>query len=230
MFNFRHKNPITGFYMLLKANKTYGFFSKLSIYVLLAFLSIACGDFPKQYSDINRSFDPTQISLIEKRLAIEDPTLIGGAQETSFNSKKERTEEEKDRQTRENSLQPVDYSTGSAGNINLETTYEESLDILNPLIFIDTIGLGVYKEGMTVRWRRDPPLVPQMIVIRNGYQGEIDLGLDIGKGKIGDSFVQQFDLSEKDIQKDEKALQFILSLYRHLSRQMKTVFKLKNVE
>ena len=60
-----------------------------------------------------------------------------------------------------------------------------------------------------------------MIYIRSSYQGSIDFGPWIEDEKrrhvkIGESFADQFSLGVKDIQKDEKAVFFITSLYKHL--------------
>ena len=125
----------------------------------------------------------------------------------------ELSEEEKDAQTRANSLIPIDYSLGGVAGINMTTEYEEANSILNPDYV--TRGLQAYKEGIFIAWREDPPRTPHIILIRNSYQGSIDFGPNTGKRKVGASFAEFFSSGVQDIQKDEKALNFIVSLYRH---------------
>ena len=134
--------------------------------------------------------------------------------------KQELSEEEKDIKIRQNSLAPIDYENGSAGNISVETSYEEVLDILT-LAFLDSDrDIHIYREGLAVRWNPDSPRIPFTIRILDMYQGSIDFGPWIGEDKryvkVGQSFANQFSLGVEDIQKDEKAVSFITSLYKYL--------------
>ena len=108
-------------------------------------------------------------------------------------------------------------------NISLETTYEEAQEVLN---FVGISQQGntayyVYKEGIIVIWRDDSPRTPDVILIRNSYQGTMDFGPWMGENrhiKMGQSFADQFSKGEEhtDILEDPKARHFITSLYKHL--------------
>ena len=127
------------------------------------------------------------------------------------------TEAEKDEKTRSNSLVPINYQERSAGNISMNTLYEESLNILN-FNFMSS-NLSVYKEGLAVAWRDDPPRTPYAILILPSYQGSMDFGPVMGKSgpaRVGQSFADKFSLGEQNILEDPKARRFITSLYKHL--------------
>ena len=128
------------------------------------------------------------------------------------------SEAEKDEETRKNSLAPILYKSRSAGNINMKTEQKNALDILN--LHYARGSQHYYKEGLIVRWRTEPPLIPQLIFVLSGYQGTMDFGSAITEGpskrRVGQSFADQFSSGDMDIQKDPKAIRFITSLYKYL--------------
>ena len=133
------------------------------------------------------------------------------------------TEEEKDISTRKNSLVPINYQDGSAANINMETTYGEAQTILK-FSHSTSTGQDVYKEGIVVGWRNDPPRTPNVIFIISSYQGTMDFGPWIGENRhrrVGHSFADQFSVGQEnqDILTDPKARHFITSLYKHLENK-----------
>ena len=123
---------------------------------------------------------------------------------------------EKDELTRKNSLAPIDYQSQSVANIDMTTTYQTALDVLNLVGSND--NTRYYKEGMSITWGSNQ--LPEIIQIRNSYQGSMDFGSWMGEEKrlrkIGQSFADQFNIGEKDILQDEKAKNFIVSLYKYL--------------
>ena len=186
-------------------------------YLLMAsFALLSCSDTPQQYSSASPSANPIRILYDIPPPPSKPSNKEGGL---LLFGEKELSEEQKDILTRENSLVPINYKHSSAGNINIKTEYEESLDVLN----LDRIsgGYHIYKEGLAVVWREDPPRTPYLIFITSSYQGPMDFGPWMGEDqryrKVGQSFSDQFSLVEaKDIQKDEKARHFIVSLYKYL--------------
>lgn len=180
----------------------------------LLFVLLSCSDTPKQYnltSDSTVFKDIYNVPFPSTQASNEQGGLL--AQE-----REELSEEEKDRKTRANSLVPIDYKTGSAGNISIKTTYEETLDILN-LSQISN-NLYIYREGLLIIWREKAPRTPYIIALGSTYQGTLDLGPWVSEKskryvKVGQSFTDYFDLKVEDIREDKKAQQFIVSLYKH---------------
>ena len=189
----------------------------------------SCGETPRQYETpstapilpdeekpiITPSLSPYTVAFLADRATHPTGGLL-------IYDKPVETEAEKDGKTRKNSLVPINYQEQSAGNISMETEYEESLDILN---FNATSGpYTIYKEGIAVIWRDDAPRIPDAIFILNSYQGTLDFGPFMGGGdkrhaRVGQSFSDQFSAGETNIIEDPKARSFITSLYRHLEEK-----------
>ena len=187
----------------------------MRVYLLLpCLLLVSCSDTPNQYSISKTRANPDRTLGIPIEL-FEEPSLPDGGH--LLYKKPEQAEVDKDTKVRKNSLSPVIYETGSAGNINMETEYEDSLDILTLRYSSD--DYHYYRDGIIVLWREDPPRTPSAIFIRSRYQGAMDFGPYMGGEdqryrKIGQHFTDQFSIGVQDIQKDEKARNFITSLYR----------------
>ena len=181
-----------------------------------AFL-LSCSDTPSQYSTASPTVNPDR-TLDKLPLLLTEPSQAEGGQ--LLYQKTELSEEQKDILVRRNSLVPIIYKTGSAGNINMKTEYEEGVEILN-FDFLTGSGLNVYREGLAIAWREDPPRTPHVIILFSKYQGTIDFGPWMGEEKryrkIGHSFADQFSTGVEDIQKDEKAIHFITSTYKHFT-------------
>ncbi len=187
----------------------------------------ACGEPPQQYQyeipstasadGSSHSRPRAAYSLGLKAAFLSDkPTRPNGG--LLFLERPEETEAGKDEKTRQNSLIPINYQKGAAGNISMETNYEESLGILN-FDRATSSGVSVYKEGLAAAWRDDTPRVPYVIYILGSYQGSLDFGPFMGENRfarIGQSFASHFSEGEMDILEDPKARAFITSLYRHL--------------
>ncbi len=181
--------------------------------ILMSLMAVSCSDTPQQYTSKGESENPER-TLYDIPSPLTQPSNKGGG--LSLYQKTELSPKEKDARIRKNSLAPIGYQTGSVGNISIKTKYKESLDILN----LSYAGNAhYYDEGIIVLWRDDPPRVPYLIFITGAYQGSIDFGPFMGNQrhvKIGQSFADKFSLGVKDIEKDEKAISFIVSLYKWL--------------
>ena len=183
---------------------------------LLCFVFLSsCSQTPEQYT----STPPPQTidrTILEGVKLVDSATReVGGLMP---NQKRELTEEEKDILKRENSLQPIDYQTGSVANISVETEYKEAVDILN-FRGITEDGLSIYNEGIAVRWRDKDPRTPSIIYVWGVYQGAMDFGPHLGESrnrKVGDLFTDQFSVGVSDVTQDPKARDFIVALYKHL--------------
>ena len=189
-----------------------------SIFLFLIGLIVSCADTPRQYYNELTEANPDR-SISEPAVLFTHPTNeIGGI--LSYHQNNQLPEEEKDDLIRKNSLMPIDYKAGSVGNISINTTFDEALKTLH--VSTQSEDGVFYKEGLVIRWRLEPPLVPQVIHITRTYQGEIDFGPWIGEEnrykQVGDSFASQFttDKPMRSIQQDPKARHFITSLYQHL--------------
>ena len=124
-------------------------------------------------------------------------------------------------------VNPVEQSIA---NIDMHMTKEEIEKILKP-IYINSIGYHTYREGLSILWDTitnqphrivlSPGIYPQEEELSKHiliYRGAIDFGPEIGHKHIGDSFANQFDMSRSEsIEKDEKAQNFIVSLYNYLN-------------
>ena len=200
LINFlQKKHPITCFFYL---------------FITSLFL-MSCSGTIQQYSKGTSKANPDR-TMYDVPPPLTEPSYLDGG--LSVYQNPELSEGEKDVQTRKNSLAPIDYQSGSAGNINIQTTYEESLDILH----LSNIN-GVYyfyEENLVVAWREDAPRVPNVIIVLNGYQESMDFGSWMGANqrykKMGQSFADYFSLGVEDVQKDEKTIFFITSLYKYL--------------
>ena len=184
-----------------------------------SFFLLSCGETLEQYiqksAPSQRQYRPT-----ERFAAVEASYPNGGY--FVYQKEIDITEALKDESTREKSLLPIDYEKGSAAGIHMGTDYEEAQDILN-LRLLTSDGLAVYKEGIAVSWRQDSPRTPNLILLLQQYQGEMDFGPYLrGErlARMGGSFASQFSIREEnqDILKDSKARRFITSLYRHLEK------------
>ena len=190
-------------------------------------LLAACGETPRQYQYETPSLAysdgsggrPAAISHSHSPITaflMDEATRPNGG--LPLWEKPVQTEAEKDERTRQNSLAPINYQERSAGNISMETDYEESLGILN-FDFTTSSGISIYKEGLAVAWRDDPPRSPEIIFILSSYQGALDFGPSMGEkrsARVGQSFADQFSLGAQNILEDPKARRFITSIYRHL--------------
>ena len=178
---------------------------------------LSCSDTPNQYSTTLPQVNPDR-TLDKLPILLTEPSHADGGQ--LLYQKTELSEEQKDILVRQNFLVPIIYKNGSAGNISMKTEYEEAVDILN-FDFITSSGLNVYREGLAVAWREDPPRTPYVIFLFSKYQGTIDFGPWMGEEsryrKIGHSFTDQFSTGIEDIQKDEKAVHFITSTYKYFT-------------
>ena len=197
---------------------------------LLPFFLLSCSETPQQYKQPS-SKDDIPVEWKSPHLITEATNPEGGLllyQPVTAVT----TEEQKDIATRENSLAPIRYQSGSVANISMKTTYEDALNILN-YNFSTPSGLDVYKEGIAVLWRDDSPRIPDAIIIASSYQGTMDFGPWIGENRqrqIGHSFADQFSVGEKyqDILADPKARHFIISLYKHLENTEEDCLETKN--
>ena len=152
---------------------------------ILFFILLSCSETPEQYqADYQADFsiyrdgiDPKTPFLVTEPSQPEGGLLL-------YQKELTQTEATKSVSTREKSLVPIDYQTGSAAGISLETTYEEAQGILN-FNFLTSSGLSVYKEGVAVAWREDAPRTPHVIFVITNYQGTMDFGPEIGGGGGG---------------------------------------------
>ena len=194
---------------------------------------LSCGQTPRQYElpstvspdgSINQTSTSAGGRYGKAAFLSDTPTRLEGG--LPLNEKPAETESQKDGKIRANSLVPIKYQERSVGNINMDTLYEESLDILN--FSHNRSSFSIYKEGLAVAWRDNPPRIPDIILILPSYQGPMDFGPSMKNNRqvrMGQSFADQFSLGESDILKDPKARQFITSLYKHLEEKEEDCLK-----
>lgn len=216
-------NTLVDFLKFKKRRHNLGFFCYLFVNLLF---TLSCSETIQQYSVELPQANPDRV-MYDVPAPLAQPSNTQGG--LSFYEKPELSEEQKDIRTRENSLVPIDYQNGSAGNISIKTEYEESLDILS--LNFRSGGYFIYDEGLVVLWREDAPRVPHAILLSSSYQGSMDFGPWMEESqrhrKLGQSFADQFSLGVKDIQKDEKAIFFITSLYKHLENTDEDCLEIK---
>ena len=182
----------------------------------ISFTLLSCSDVPNQYSTTSPKANPDR-TLSTPPVLLTEPTQPDGGY--LLYQELELSEEQKDTVIRKNSLVPISYKNSSAGNISIKTEYKTAADVLH-FSHTSSTGLHIYKEGMVVGWRSDPPRTPYVIFLFSQYQGTMDFGPWIDEDKrhrrVGESFANHFSVGTKDIQKDKKAQHFITSLYKYL--------------
>ena len=185
-----------------------------TLFVFLCGFLPACSQTPVQYKSSPPSLPVFAPPERGAEFFSQATSASGGL---LLNRRPQLTEEQKDQKTRQNSLRPIDYGTGAAGGINMKTTHQEAGRILN-FKFLVSGNVSVYKEGIAVVWRDDPPQIPVVIFLGTSYQGTLDFGPPTGKQKVGSSFVDQFTTGIQDATKDPRAKNFILSTYRYMEQ------------
>ena len=140
---------------------------------------------------------------------------------------------EKMEQSLKNKRTPFNYEKGSIANINLHQKKEDVQNILShdPNIPDDeTFNI----EGITVNFDENNEILnivafSNQFLIENlkqenktlndhndlSYNGTFDFGSEIGHRKLGQSFVEQFNLNKTDPKQDEKAKYFITFIYNY---------------
>ncbi len=109
--------------------------------------------------------------LVDGRVLQEDPNAI-------------------DNKIRFNSSKPIILGVG-AGGITMNTTYEESRDILAPEWFTSD-GLTFYREFLAVGWREQDPRKADLMVIYNGYTGPLQMPDGYKEVRIGSELGEYF--------------------------------------
>jgi len=191
---------------------------------------LSCSDTSDQYLKGEHK-NPTRTLPNDLQFLYETPTRPEGGY-TLF-QQPENNIDQKDALIRSNSLAPINYQEGGAGNINLRTTLEESLDILNLNYKLED-GRHVYKEGLVVLWREDEPITPLFIQTLPSYQGTLDFGPSFPEDKrhraMGSSFADQFSEGVQNILEDEKAINFITSLYKFWENTEENCFEINKCQ
>ena len=123
---------------------------------------------------------------------------------------------------------PFHYGEGSIGNINVQMNKEEVEKQLNGSDFIsygESIMAG-YNEGLLIDWTKNNDIFQIQALSKEAskeiysdlnfyYEGIFNFGPEIGNKQLGDSLVEEFDLNQMDPKKDQKAIDFIVSLYKN---------------
>ena len=216
MINWKFKNWVICMFNIY-STKFLTFKSCIAVCLFVSsFFLLSCSNIIQQYP-IKPPPHPDR-TLHNVPQPLDEPTNPDGG--LLLHQKLELSEEERDIKVRENSLASIDYQTGSAGNISVETSYEEAINILSLELYLPSEGIYIYREGLTIKWEDTSPRYPLFIHVSDAYQGSMDFGPwmeeDQRYVRIGQSFANYFTLDVEDIQEDEKAIFFITSLYKHL--------------
>ena len=206
--------------MRVKHLSKQAFFPKIGLISLCLLLS--CSQTRTQYQpQAPESVDTESRFLNENQLKTESPSQQASNPQGGlfFNQKSpDQTAEEESQQILENFLKPIDLKKLSVAGIDRETPYQQAQEILHPLSHNNNIIH--YKEGIIIKWKSEEKLpvdtkrTLEEINITQYYRGPLNFGGNIQERRIGDSFVDQFDLQANSIIADKKAIAFINSLFK----------------
>ena len=159
---------------------------------------------------------------------------------------------EKMERTLKNKKVPFNYEKDSIANINLHKKKEEIQKILNPSSTISSTldNQFVYQEGLIINFNESNEISNIIVFSKKQffikllnqdqrfeesvnnftYNETFDFGSEFGHRRLGQSFVEQFNLSQTDSKKDKKSQYFITSLYNYLEKSNINCLETKDCE